>query len=107
MNNITDKNICFRILDVLLYNVEYYIYDIINNKESKSQYSAVYINNLILSCIQIAYDLGEPLPYQNVEGYFAEELFASEEYSIFEEKRKQESINYIGKQYTEDDLELS
>ena len=44
-------------------------------------------------------ELGEPLPYQSVEGFFEFNVYTKEEYCLFEESRVKESKYYRGVQY--------
>ena len=90
-------------LKYLLNNTEREIGRLIDNVLSDSQedphYSAVYASNQIKCNIQIMNELGEELPYSNVEEFFRVNAYTEDEYKAFEASRKKESEYYIGVQY--------
>lgn len=90
-------------LKYLLNTTEFEIGRLIDNVLSDSQedphYSAVYASNQIKCYIQIMNELGEKLPYSNVEEFFRVNAYTEDEYKAFEDSRKKESEYYIGVQY--------
>ena len=82
---------------------EEYIYEriclVLNDSPTDPDYSAVAATSLIKSYIQIKTEMGETLPFSNVEEYFLHKGFSKEEYDYFEEGRKSESVYYRGVQY--------
>lgn len=72
---------------------------VLEDTEDDPQYSAVTTTNLIKCYIEIMVELGEKLPYANVEEFFDLNGFSKEELLLFEKKRKIESEYYIGVQY--------
>ena len=57
------------------------------------------IFNKIKCYIQIMSELGEQLPFNNVEEFFEFNAYTKEEYRKFEESRRKESQYYRGVQY--------
>lgn len=90
-------------LEYLLNNMEYYIGQLIDKVLSDSttdpHYSAVAAANRIKCYIQIMNELGEELPYSNVEEFFEFNAYTKDEYRLFEESRMKESQYYRGVQY--------
>ncbi len=82
---------------------EEYIYEriclVLNDSPTDPDYSAVAVTSLIKSYIQIKTEMGEKLPFSNVEEYFLHKGFSKEEYDFFEKSRKSESVYYRGVQY--------
>ena len=44
-------------------------------------------------------DLGNVLPFNDVKGYILSSGFSKEDYELFENSRKKESVYYIGQQF--------
>lgn len=90
-------------LKYLLNNMDYHIGELIDKVLSDSpndpHYSAVAATNKIKCYIQIMNELGETLPYSNVEEFFEFNAYTKEEYRLFEESRRKESQYYRGVQY--------
>lgn len=90
-------------LKYLLNNMDCLIGELIDKVLSDStedpHYSAVAATNKIKCYIQVMNELGEALPYSNVEEFFEFNAYTQEEYLTFEEKRKKESEYYRGIQY--------
>lgn len=90
-------------LKYLLNNYENIIGELIDNVLSNSpedpHYSAVAATNKIKCYIQIMNELGEDLPYSNVEEFFEFNAYTKKEYRLFEKSRKRESQYYRGVQY--------
>lgn len=90
-------------LKYLLNNMEDIIGELIDKVLSDSKtdphYSAVVATNRIKCYIQIMNELGETLPYHNVEEFFEFNAYTNEEYQLFEESRKKEAEYYRGVQY--------
>ena len=90
-------------LKYLLNNMEYHIGQLIDkvliDSPTDPHYSAVAAANKIKCYIQIMKDLGEDLPYKNVEEFFEFNAYTKEEYQLFEKSRKKESQYYRGVQY--------
>lgn len=90
-------------LKYLLNNMESYIGELIDNVLTDSatdpHYSAVAATNRIKCYIQIMNELGENLPYSNVEEFFDFNAYSKDEYNAFEASRQKESKYYRGVQY--------
>ena len=90
-------------LKYLLNDMDFIIMELIDKVLSDSKddpcYSAVAATNKIKCYIEIMKELGEPLPYQSVEGFFEFNVYIKEEYHLFEEIRVKESKYYRGVQY--------
>lgn len=90
-------------LKYLLNNMECLICDLIDKVLSDSaedpHYSAVAAANKIKCYIQVMNELGEKLPYSNVEEFFDFNAYSQEEFCLFEESRKKEAEYYRGIQY--------
>ncbi len=72
---------------------------VLSDIKTDPHYSAVAATNKIKCYIQIMDELGDPLPYNNVEEFFEFNAYTNEEYQLFEESRKEESKYYNGVQY--------
>ncbi len=96
-------NIDIEKLKYLLNNVENNIGILIDNVLSDSKtdphYSAVTASNRIKCYIQIMHELGESLPYNDIEGFFEFNAYTKKEYLEFEKLRREESTYYLGIQY--------
>lgn len=96
-------NINLEKLKYLLNDVDSYIGDLIDNVLADSitdpHYSAVAAANRIKCYIEIMNEIGEKLPYTNVEEFFGFNAYTKEEYILFEESRKKEAQYYRGVQY--------
>ncbi len=90
-------------LKYLLNDMDVYIGELIDNvlndSETDPHYSAVAATNRIKCFIQIMNELGEEMPYGNVEEFFDFNAYTKEEYRLFEESRRKESVYYRDKQY--------
>jgi hypothetical protein len=75
------------------------INEILADSEVDPHYSAVTATNLIKCYIDLMTQLGETLPYHDVESYFKFNAFEKKEYTAFEKRRKKESEYYVGKQF--------
>lgn len=73
--------------------------NVLNDSIEDPEYSAVTATNLIKCIIKTYKDIGKKLPYCDVKGYLLYNLYTERQYDIFEEKRKNESTYYIGKQF--------
>lgn len=97
------QNIDIEKLKYLLNDTECEIGRLIDNVLSDSEedphYSAVSATNRIKCYIQIMNELGEELPYSNVEEFFKFNAYTEVEYKAFEESRKKEFEYYRGVQY--------
>ena len=72
---------------------------VLSDSTTDPHYSAVFTANKIKCYIQIMSELGEKLPYGDVEQFFDFNVYTKEEYSAFEAVRKKESEYYRGVQY--------
>ena len=90
--------------------IEYFLYmmypvmelqveQVLNDSEADPDYSAIAAANTIKCYIQIMTDLGNPLKFDSVEGFFKVNGFTNEEYRVFEDKRKKEAKYYRDVQY--------
>lgn len=90
-------------LEYLLNDMEEHLTELIDKVLSDSEifpdYSAVAATNRIKCYIQIMHELGEILPYNNVEEFFKFNAYTQDEYDKFETIRQKESIYYRGIQY--------
>ncbi len=73
--------------------------NVLSDSETDPHYSAVATSNKIKCYIEIMSELGENLPYSTIEEFFKINAYTDEEYRIFEEKRKKESVYYRDVQY--------
>lgn len=80
-------------------DIELLIENVIEDSEEDPHYSAVTAANLVKCYIEIMEELGEKLPYTNVEGFVKAIGFSNDDYLLFEKKRKKESEYYRGIQY--------
>ena len=80
-------------------DIELLIENVIEDSDDDPHYSAVTATNLVKCYIEIMEELGEKLPYTNVEGFVRNIGFSEQEYLLFEMKRKKESEFYRGVQY--------
>ena len=80
-------------------DIELLIENVIEDSEEDPHYSAVTATNLVKCYIEIMEELGEKLPYTNVEGFVKAIGFSNDDYLLFEKKRKKESKYYRGIQY--------
>lgn len=87
------------LLNFMDYNIEEFIYLVIDDSEKDPHYSAVTANNLIKCLIRVMQEFNIDCPYQDVKSYFERSHISIEEYNIFEGKRLKESKYYIGKQF--------
>lgn len=90
-------------LKYLLNDMESIIEELIDKVLSDSitdpHYSAVAATNKIKCYIQVMNELGEPLPYNSVEGFFRFNAYTMDEFRLFEECRTKEAKYYRGIQY--------
>lgn len=90
-------------LKYLLNNMDCTIGELIDKVLSDSvedpHYSAVVASNKIKCYIQVMNELGETLPYSNVEEFFEFNAYTKEEFRLFEESRRKEAQYYRGIQY--------
>lgn len=75
------------------------IRNILNDSETDPHYSAVYASNTVKCIIIILNEIGYSPSYSDVKSFIEYHGFTEAEYSIFEEKRKKESVYYRGIQY--------
>ena len=87
------------LLNVIEDHICILIDDILTDSETDPHYSAVAATNRIKCYIDVMNDLGKTLPYSNVEEFFMFNAYTKEEYAIFEESRKKESVYYRDIQY--------
>ena len=87
------------LLNFQVYEIELLIENVIEDSEEDPHYSAVTATNLVKCHIEIMKELGEPLPYTDVEGFVTNIGYSKNDYLLFEEKRKKESEYYRGIQY--------
>ena len=87
------------LLHIQIYDIELLVENVLGDSEQDPQFSAVTATNLIKCYIQVMNELGEALPYSNVEEFFEFNAYTQEEYLTFEEKRKKESEYYRGIPY--------
>lgn len=80
-------------------DIELLIENVIEDSLEDPHYSAVTATNLVKCYIEIMQELGEKLPYTDVEGFMKAIGFSTEDYLLFEKKRSQESKYYLGVQY--------
>lgn len=87
----------------LLVFIEDYLDELIEKVLSDSKldphYSAVTVSNIIKCYIDTNKYLGKSLPYTDVKSYFKFNAYTEEEYTLFENIRKNEAEYFIGKQY--------
>lgn len=81
------------------FDIELLVENILEDSEEDPHYSAVTATNLIKCYIEIMEDLGEKLPFSDVEGFVRNIGFSRQDYMLFEEKRKKEKEYYRGVQY--------
>lgn len=81
------------------FDIELLVENVLEDSEDDPHYSAVTANNLMKCYIEIMTDLGENLPFADVEGFIRKMGFSEQEYLLFEERRKKESEYYCGVQY--------
>lgn len=79
--------------------IESLIDRVINDSDEDPQYSAVTATNLVKIYIELSIEMGESLPFNDLESFFKFNGYTKEEYSLFETKRKKEAEYYIGVQY--------
>lgn len=98
MNNLDMEKLKY-LLHFTDLEIEEMIDNVLSDLEEDPHYSAVTTANRIKCYIQIMNELGEKLPYSNVEEFFEFNMYTDEEYKTFEKSRKKEAEYYIGKQY--------
>jgi len=76
-----------------------YIEDVLNDSFEDPHHSAVHTTSLINCVVELLTELGEKLPFYDTESYFEHAGFSKEEYKLFEESRRKESVYYRGAQY--------
>lgn len=86
-------------LHIQSFDIELLIENVIEDSEEDPHYSAITATNLVKCYIEIMEDLGEKLPYTDVEGFIKTIGFSNKDYLLFEKKRKKESKYYRGVQY--------
>ena len=72
---------------------------VLSDSEEDPHYSAVAATNKIKCYIQIMNELGQDLPYSNVEEFFEINAYTKKEYRLFEKSRKKEAQYYRDVQY--------
>ena len=77
----------------------FFIKDVLNDSEEDPHHSAVHTTSMINCIVELITELGEKLPYHDTESYFEHVGFSKEEYGLFEESRRKESVYYRGVQY--------
>ncbi len=80
-------------------SLEEFVANVLANDPVDPHYSAVTATNCIKCYIEWRHEIGEPLPYSNIEEYFRWIGYSEEEYRLFESSRAEESEHYIGVQY--------
>ncbi len=73
--------------------------NVLSDSETDPHYSAVAATNKIKCYIEIMSELNVDLPYRNVKEFFDFNAYTEEEYRLFEESRKKESVYYRDVQY--------
>ncbi len=86
-------------LHIQRFDIELLIENVLEDSEEDPHYSAVTATNLVKCYIEIMEELGEELPYSDVEGFIRNIGFSEQEYLLFEKKRRKESEYYCGVQY--------
>lgn len=86
-------------LHIQRFDIELLIENVLEDSEVDPHYSAVTATNLVKCYIEIMKELGEKLPYTDVEGFIKHNGFSEQEYLVFEKKRQKESEYYRGVQY--------
>ena len=86
-------------LNVQIFDIELLIESVIEDSDEDPHYSAVTATNLVKCYIEIMKELGENLPYVDVEGFIKNMGYSTEDYLLFENKRKKEAGYYRGIQY--------
>ena len=87
------------ILHIQSFDIELLIENVIEDSDEDTHYSAVTATNLVKCYIEIMTELGEKLPYSDVEGFIKKMGYSHKDYLLFEKKRKKESEYYRGIQY--------
>ena len=95
----TNKEKLLYLLGFIESDIEDLIYKVLNDSKTDPHYSAVTATNMLKCYVEVMNDLGEKLPYSNMQEFFVSDFFTEEEYRAFEESREKESKYYIGKQY--------
>ncbi|MCH5190915.1 MAG: hypothetical protein J1F23_01980 [Oscillospiraceae bacterium] len=72
---------------------------VLSDSETDPHYSAVSTTNKIKCYIQIMTELGEKMPYRNVEEFFDFNAYTKDEYNAFEISRQKESAYYRDVQF--------
>lgn len=86
-------------LHIQRFDIELLIENVLEDSEEDPHYSAVTATNLVKCYIEIMEELGEELPYSDVEGFIRNIGFSEQEYLLFEKKRRKEAEYYCGVQY--------
>ena len=81
------------------FSLQMYISEVLEDSLDNPDHSAVYASNLIKCYIKVMKDLGNVLPFNDVKGYILGSGFSEEDYELFENSRKKESVYYIGEQF--------
>lgn len=86
-------------LHIQAFDIELLIENVLEDSEEDPHFSAVTATNLVKCYIEIMQELGEKLPYTDVEGFVRNIGFSKDDYFLFEKKRIKESEYYCGVQY--------
>lgn len=86
-------------LNSMRYDIEILIENVLQDSEDDPHYSAVTANSLVKCYIEIMEQLGDELPFSNVEEFIRNLGYSEDEYLIFEKKRMKEAVYYRGVQY--------
>ena len=75
-------------LHIQSFDIERLIENVIEDSEEDPHFSAVTATNLVKCYIEIMENLGEKLPYSDVEGFIKTSGFSNKDYILFEKKRE-------------------
>ena len=98
MDNVLKKKLLF-LLDVIDYQIEQAILNVLLDTEDDPHHSAIWANNIFSCYIDAMNKLGESVPFHNIEEYMKTKWFSDEEIDIFIHKRETEAQYYIGEQF--------
>lgn len=89
----------YYILRDIDFRLQFYIEEVLEDSLDSPEYSAVHVNNLIKCYIELMNGLGNELPFNDVKEYILCSGFSEDDYSVFEDKRNDEAVYYIGDQF--------
>lgn len=79
--------------------IEQMLYSVLEDSIEQPEYSAVTTYNLIKCYIKVLRDCKVPCNYSTVREYMLERCFSENEIELFERKRKDEVVYYVGEQF--------